>query len=234
MTLLHRGAMPPCAVSSGGATVRRVALGCGAVILGALLAAAPAWATDVAVVGLFTSKAVVMVDGAGPKTLGVGQKFGAVTLVSIERGSATFDIEGKRRSIRLGESQVSTRGSANPTVTLTADERGHHLADGQINGQAIRFVVDTGASLVALSSSDAQRMGINYLGGQQTRMSTANGIARAWRVKLDSVSVGSITLNGVDAVVMENIAMPALLGMSFLNRMDMHRDGQVMTLTKRY
>jgi aspartyl protease family protein len=214
---------------------RRKLLHCGAIVLGGvLLCAQQAWSADVAVVGLFSNKAVVVVDGNGPKTLGVGQKFGAVTLVNVERGSATFDIDGKRRSIRLGESQVSTRGSANPTVTLTADGRGHHIADGQVNGQPIRFVVDTGASLVAISSADAQRMGIDYIKGELARVSTANGIARAWRVKLDSVRVGDITLSGVDAMVMENQAMPALLGMSFLNRMEMRRDGEVMTLTKRY
>ena len=65
-------------------------------------------------------------------------------------------------------------------------------------------------------------------------MNTANGAANAWRVRLESVRVGAITINEVDAVVMENQSMPALLGMTFLNRVNMSREGQLLTLTKRF
>ena len=65
-------------------------------------------------------------------------------------------------------------------------------------------------------------------------MNTANGMAPAWRVKLDTGPAGGITLERVETLVMENQSMPVLLGMSFLNRTNMRREGQLMILTKRY
>jgi aspartyl protease family protein len=190
---------------------------------------------DLRVVGLFTNKAVVVVDGGAPRTLAVGQRTSeGITLLSIERDSATFDLAGTKRTLKMGQMHATSAGNTNPTVTLTADSRGHFVTDGQINGGTVRFIVDTGATLVSLSAADAKRLGLDYQNGQRTMMSTANGVAPAFRVKLDSVKVGGITLNGVDAVVMDLQAMPVLLGMSFLNRMEMRRDGDSMTLTRRY
>ncbi len=190
---------------------------------------------EVTVVGLSPSKAVVQIDGGTPRTLSVGQKTTeGVTLISIERGEATFDISGRRRVMKMGQQHATTNDSTAASVVLSADTRGHFVADGQINGGAVRFIVDTGATVVAMSSTDAQRLRINYRKGQPTQMNTANGIAPAWRVKLDTVRVGGISMDNVDAVVMENQTMPVLLGMSFLNRTNMRREGQTLTLTKRF
>jgi aspartyl protease family protein len=98
----------------------------------------------------------------------------------------------------------------------------------------VRFVVDTGATLVSLSSADAERLGIDYTKGVASLVSTANGVANAWKIKLDTVRVGNITLNSVDAAVVASRAVPPLLGMSFLNRMDMRREGGLLTITKRF
>ncbi len=199
------------------------------------LACGAAAAVDLRVVGLFTNKAVVVIDGGAPRTLSVGQRVAeGITLLSIERDTATFDLGGIRRTLKMGQMHATGSGNANPSVTLTADARGHFVTDGQINGGTVRFIVDTGATLVSMSAADAKRIGLDYQNGQKTMMSTANGVAPAFRVKLDSVKVGGITLNGVDAVVMDSQAMPVLLGMSFLNRMEMRRDGDSMTLTRRY
>ncbi len=99
----------------------------------------------------------------------------------------------------------------------------------------MRFLVDTGATSIALSAADARRLGIDYLSGQPGLMSTANGTAAAYRVRLDSVRVGDIVANNVEGAVLEGSQMPvALLGMSFLNRMEMKREGQFMVLIRRY
>lgn len=212
-------------------------------IAGALLLTAAASvpgsasATDVNVVGLFTNKAVVQINGGAARTLSVGQKIEGVLLVSVERDNAVFDIDGRRKTLRMGQQHVSTdaAGSGKPTTAvLSADLRGHFFANGQINGGTVRMVVDTGATLISIPVADADRLGIDYRKGQQATMNTANGLAPAWRVKLDTVRVGDITMNGVDAVVMEGSAMPVLLGMSFLNRTEMRREGSTMTLTKRF
>ncbi len=197
--------------------------------------AAAVGATEVTVVGLSPNKAVVQIDGGAPRTLSIGQKTAeGVVLVSIDRGDAVFDIAGRRRTLKLGQQHATSNGPGAASVTLSADTRGHFVVDGQINGGAVRFIVDTGATVVAMSSADAQRLRINYRNGEVGYMNTANGMAPAWRVKLDTVRVGDITVNGVDAVVMENQSMPVLLGMSFLNRTNMRREGQVMILTKRF
>lgn len=200
-----------------------------------LAVAAQTGATEVTVVGLSPSKAVVQIDGGAPRTLSIGQKtVEGVALISVDRGEAVFDVAGKRRTLKLGQQHATSNGSAAASVTLSADSRGHFVVDGQINGGTVRFIVDTGATVIAMSSADAQRLRINYRVGEVRYMNTANGLAPAWQVKLDTVRVGDITVNGVDAVVMENQSMPVLLGMSFLNRTNMRREGQLMTLTKRF
>jgi aspartyl protease family protein len=88
--------------------------------------------------------------------------------------------------------------------------------------------------MIALSSADAVRLGIDYKKGQPVYMNTANGTTTAYQVRLNSVKVGDIVLNQVDGVVQESGLPFALLGMSFLNRTEMRRDGEQMVLTKRF
>jgi aspartyl protease family protein len=199
--------------------------------------AAPAAATDVTVVGLSSARASVSINGGTPRWLAVGQRSPeGVALVAVDRESATFEIDGKRRALKMNQAYVAARaaGGGASSVTLKADARGHFIADGQVNGGAVRFLVDTGATTIALPAADAKRLGINYLKGDQGLVQTANGSASAYRVKLDTVRLGDITLNGVDAVVLEGGLTTPLLGMSFLNRTEMKRDGETMVLTKRF
>ena len=207
-----------------------------ALALAGLLAAAGANATQVVVVGLFPNKAVVQIDGSAPRTLSVGQKTSeGVTLLSVERDAATFDIAGRKSRLAMGQANLASGGSTAPTVVLNADSRGHFFTDAQVNGRPIRFVVDTGATMIAIPAAEAQRLALDYRKGETVTLNTANGPAPAYRIKLDTVRIGDVTANGVDAVVLESGPLPvALLGMSFLNRMEMKRVGQTMTLIKRY
>jgi len=189
------------------------------------------------VIGLFPGKAVVVIDGGAPRVLSVGQKpVGGVTLVATDRETATFLIDGQKKTLKIGQHHGGPAGASSAqSATLTADPRGHFVADGQINGGPVRFLVDTGATAVSLSSADAARLGIDYKKGRPGLMGTANGTATAYQVRLDTVRVGDIVVNNVDAAVLEGNEMPfALLGMSFLNRMEMKREGQTMVLTKRF
>jgi aspartyl protease family protein len=210
-----------------------------ACLLALALGAGPAAATDITVVGLLGSnKAVVSINGSQPRTMSVGQKSPeGVTLVAVERDRATFDVDGKRRTLGMGQAYSTGGGSGsagNQSVTLKADGRGHFTAEGQVNGATIRFLVDTGASMIALPAADAKRAGVSYLSAPRGLVQTANGPAAAYKVKLDTVRIGDITLNNVDAMVMESGLGFALLGMSFLNRTEMRRDGETMVLTKRF
>lgn len=200
-----------------------------------LLLAGSASAVNVGVVGLFPGKAVLVVDGANPKTYSVGSKLSdGVRLIAADQSSATVDVHGKRQTINIGE-HISRSVSTGPaSVMLQADSRGHFMAQGQINGGSVRMLVDTGASMIAMSASDAMRLGIDYKKGQPGMVNTANGAAPVYRVKLNTVKIGDIELTQVDAVVQESGLPFALLGMSFLNRTEMRREGEHMTLTKRF
>lgn len=192
-------------------------------------------ATDVGVVGLFPGKAVLIINGGAPKTYSVGSKIpGDIKLVAVSQSAATVDINGKRQTIAIGE-HVSRSASSGPaSVTLKPDSRGHFMVQGQINGGTVRMLLDTGATMIALSAADATRLGINYRQGQPGMVNTANGTAPVYKVRLNTVKVGDIELNQVDALVQEAGLPFALLGMSFLNRTEMRREGDHMTLTKRY
>lgn len=192
-------------------------------------------ATDISVVGLFPGKAVLVIDNAPPKTYSVGTTIAeGIKLSAVSSSSATLDVKGKRQTIAIGEH--FNRGSASgPTkVTLQADGAGHFMTNGQINGGTVRMLVDTGATMISMPASDAIRLGIDYRKGQPGMVNTANGQAPVYRVKLNTVKVGDIELNQVDALVQESGLPIILLGMSFLNRTDMRREGEQMTLSKRY
>jgi aspartyl protease family protein len=199
-----------------------------------LLLAGQASAASVGVVGLFKDKAMVSIDGSPPKLIAAGQTVQGVKLLAASSESATFEIDGKQRVLGMGQSFVASAGAGKPSVTLGADPSGHFITMGSVNGSSVTFLVDTGASSVTLPASEASRMGINYKAGQVTGASTANGVIPAWRVTFNNVRVGNISLNQVEGLVVETSMPAALLGMSFLNRTDMKREGQLMTLTQRY
>lgn len=201
-----------------------------------LLAGIPAAAADVSLVGTFgTSAAILSIDSGAPRTVKVGQSFGGVTLIAVEKDRATVEMGGKRRVLQRGQTYSSSApASAAQSVTLSAGTGGHFMADGQINGGAIRLMVDTGATAIALPASEASRLGIDYRKGQRGTANTAGGPAAMYAVKLDSVRVGGIELQNVDAIVIEQGLSIALLGNSFLNRTEIRREGQTMTLTRRY
>jgi aspartyl protease family protein len=197
-----------------------------------------AHAADVTVTGLFNGKAVLVINGSRPRTMNVGETVDGVKLVSANSETAVVEVAGKRQTLGMGHATRlggSTAGSGVGDVTLRADTRGHFFANGSINGASVRFLVDTGASSIALSVDEARRLGVNYLAGVPGRVSTANGTAAAYRVKFDTVRIGDITLNNVDGVVVDGMGLNvALLGMSFLNRTQMKRDGDTLVLTRRY
>jgi aspartyl protease family protein len=203
----------------------------------AVLAALPAHAIEVTVIGLFPGKAVVVVDRGAPRTLAAGQRTPeGVLLVSADSRSATVEIDGKRQVLEMGQhAESAALTGALSSVTIGADGNGHFMAEGQVNGAHVRFLVDTGATLVTLPASEAKRLGIDYRRGQQAVSQTANGQVLVYRVRLAAVSVGGMTIRDVDAVVNDAPGMDvSLLGMSFLNRTEMRREGANLTLTKRY
>ena len=193
-------------------------------------------AADVALIGVIGDKAAVLaVDGGDPKTVKVGQQWKGISVLSVEKDRATVEFEGKKRVLVQGQHYRSTAANSDREhVVLAADTRGHFVSDGAINGNPVRFLLDTGATSVVLPARDAERLGIDYRKGQRGVTHTAAGPVAVYRVSLDSVRMGSIELRTVDAVVIEQGLDIALLGMSFLNRVEMKRDGATMTLIRRF
>lgn len=201
-----------------------------------LFTVAAAWAADVSLVGTFDTKAAILsIDGGAPKTVKVGQSAGGITLIAVEKDRATIEVDGKRRVLQRGQTHSSGgMGSSAQSITLAAGADGHFMADGHINGGAIRFLVDTGASVIAIPASDADRLRIDYRKGRLSTTRTAGGPITVYLVTLNTVRVGSIELQNVEAIVIEHGLPVALLGNSFLSRVNMRREGEAMTLMRRY
>lgn len=195
-------------------------------------------AAEISVVALANGKAVLVIDGARPRTMRAGDVSPEnVRLISATPESAVIEVDGQRRTLTMGQGISIGRGdTGRQSTVLTADAKGHFFANAAVNGVTLRFIVDTGASVVTISSGDAKRAGVAYLSGQKVRLQTANGVSAGYRIKLDRVTLGDITLYNVDAVVVEGDALGGvgLLGLSFLNRIEMRRDGDSMSLTRRY
>ena len=199
----------------------------------------PAFAADIAVTALFNGKAVIVVDNGRPLTLSVGDTTpDGVKLLSATSESAVVEYAGKRQTLLLGQGTRLGAGAsagASGQVTLTVGAGGHFWASGAINGLSVRFLVDTGATSIALSSESAKRLGLDYAAGVRVGVRTASGSTSGHRITLDTVRVGDITLNNVEALVLEGrYPQDALLGMSFLSRTQMKRDGDTLTLVRRY
>ena len=200
-----------------------------------LLACARAGAAEVALIGVIGDKAgVFTLDGGEPKTVRVGDTWRGIRVVSIGKDRATVVIDGRERVLVQGPYRGSAPSGSRETTVLAADRQGHYIAQGLVNGVTVRFVVDTGATSVTLPASEALRIGLDYRKGTREAVQTANGATQAFHVRLDSVKLGDIQLSAVDALVVEEGLPIALLGMTFLNRVEMRRDGQTMTLIRRF
>jgi aspartyl protease family protein len=214
----------------------RRSLLCSALWLG--LTSGGSLAQSIALSGVAGTKALVVIDAAAPKFLNTGQTHQGVKLLSVQGETAVVEIDGQRQTLRVGDAPVSVGQRAqNPgsqRIVLTADSQGHFMPPGQINGRPVQFMVYTGATLVILSESDAKRINLKYEQGQKVRVSTANGGAVGYQVRLDSVKVGDAQVYAVPAIVLPQAMPYVLLGNSFLTRFQMQRQNDQLTLERRY
>lgn len=210
----------------------------GALVVAWWMASGVANAQSVALAGMLGKQALLVVNGSAPKSVAPGDTHQGVKVISTSADQAVIEQAGKRMTLRIGEAPVSMGGAAGGPrgnrIVITASTGGHFMTSGQVNGKAAQFMVDTGATSIAMGALDAERAGINFKSGQPVSMATANGVTQGYRIKLNSVRIGDVEVFDVDAVVTPN-AMPfMLLGNSFLTRFQMTRDNDQMTLTRRY
>ena len=202
----------------------------------ALLCAGAA-AQTVSMGGSLGSNALLVIDGK-PRTVAVGATVDGIRLVSVTANEAIVELKGKRVLLRLGDAQVNLGGKASEgggkQIVLTAQSGGHFHAIGAINGQSVRFLVDTGATMVAMDKYEAERLGVDYKNGRRGMSRTANGDMPVYATKLASVRIGDVQVYDVDAIVSQAPMPYILLGNSFLTRFQMKRENDVMTLDLRY
>lgn len=190
-------------------------------------------APTIQVEALFPNAAVLKIDGQR-KMLKQGQTFAGVTLVSAQADSAVVEYGGQRQTVQLSRYIGSSFAEVEEqTVTLTRDFRDQYQTNISINGRTVLALVDTGASSVAMSGSQARALGIEYYGGQIGRVSTASGTAKAYSVVLRSVNVGGIEINNVRASIIEgDYPRIVLLGMTYLRHVKMEERDGVLTLSR--
>ncbi len=204
-----------------------------ALLLG--LVSGVAAAQDIGLAGVMGSKAMLMINGGEPQAVAAGQSLDGVKVLSVQGDQAVIEIGGKKRPLRVGQHAIgAASGDGSGKIILNADGQGHFYTTGTINGTSVRFIVDTGATMVSLGATDARRIGLDFNRGQKGMTQTANGQSVVSKVKLDTVRIGDVTLHNVDALIHQTEMPMALLGMSFLNRMEMQRDGSTMTLKRRF
>jgi aspartyl protease family protein len=208
--------------------------------LAALLAlvAPGASAQSVTLSGSLGSDKVLLIIDGHPQTLAVGASARGVTLRRIGPGEADVEVGGKIQTLRLGDAPARLVGDAvgrtqGTQIVLAAGSGGHFFAAGAINGRAVQFVVDTGATSVAISQGEAERLGLDWRSGQRGMAATAGGAVVAHALNLNSVRIGDVEVFNVAAVVIPADMPAILLGNSFLSRFSMHRDSDVMRLEKR-
>lgn len=189
----------------------------------------------VEVEGLFFNKAVLMIDG-NRHILAVGEVSPeGVKVISADSRGAILEVNGVERQYDLGNTvSTSFAKRKNQKETIYVNSAGMYLTFGSINGRSVRFLVDTGASAIAMNTEQAKQLGIRYDKiGVPAGVSTASGFEKAYRVRLKSVSVGKITQTNVEALVIDgNHPGPILLGMTFLSQLNVEHDSNAMTLTQ--
>jgi aspartyl protease family protein len=200
-------------------------------------------AQSVALAGMLGNKALLVVNGAPPKTVSAGETHMNVKVISASGDQAVLELNGKRHTLRVGDAPVSVGAGAGGQaggagkgnrIVLTAGSGGHFMTQGQVNGKAAQFLVDTGATSISMTVADAERVGVDYKSGQRVQLSTANGVVLGWRTSLASVRVGDVEVFNVEAVVAARDMPFMLLGNSFLTRFQMLRENEQMILVKRY
>ena len=207
-------------------------------LLGLAMAAAaqPLPPAQVQLNGMLGSRAALLVIDGEPRTLEVGATAKGVRLIAIEDGRAVVDIGGRRQTLVLGASpaRVVTPPSAQRQIVMPMGQGGHYTTPGSINGRATSFLLDTGATSIAISQMEAEKLGLRYQQGRRVVTHTANGTLPAYLIELASVRIGDVEVRNVDAIVIPSQMPFVLLGNSFLNRFQMRRENDVMTLELRH
>ncbi|MCH7742570.1 MAG: TIGR02281 family clan AA aspartic protease [Proteobacteria bacterium] len=191
---------------------------------------------DIEVVALFSKAAMLRIDGKA-LLLKTGQTSPeGVLLVNASSREATIEYQGIR-TIMLLSDRISSSFQKPDVVTLSVqiNNQGQFIAMGSINGRPARFLIDTGANIVAMNSAVAKSLGIDFSGGKKMTATTAGGTVVSREVILDVVQVGEIKVTNVQGAVLEgDFPKEILLGMSFLKNIKIQKNAGLMVLTSQF
>ncbi|MGQ3093426.1 MAG: retropepsin-like aspartic protease family protein [Roseateles sp.] len=187
--------------------------------------------------GMLGARSALLIIDGEHRIVEVGAMINGVRLVSLQDGRATVEFGGRRHQLTLGAApgRVLAQTPAPPRqIVLPMGPGGHYTTIGTINGQVTSFLVDTGSTSIAISQVEAEKLGLRYLYGKRIVTHTANGIVPAYQLQLAVVRIGDVEVRDVEAIVIPGVMHHVLLGNSFLNRFQMRRVDDVMTLQLRY
>ena len=185
---------------------------------------------DITYQGMFGGKAKVKIDGR-LKRAPLGQQIvPGVKVIAVEGDRAIIEINQQRYRYRRGSNQPE---SLQKQLTLNRNRAGMFMTNGLVNGKQVSFLVDTGATLVAMSSRQARKLGVKYNHGRSGKVATASGTVKAYPVTLKSVQIGYIMVEKVAAVIIKgNSPTVPLLGNSFLSQVKIVQENQQMVLSQ--
>src|SRR5436305_8432762 len=146
---------------------------------------------------------------------------GAGSWMAQTASNMTATPAGVTSATNMAASAESARATGSRTLSIPRDARGHFQTEGRIDGQRIDFMIDTGASVIALNEKSAARFGLRpQRGDYNATVSTANGTIKAARTRLAMVELGGLIVRDVDAMVLPDEALSEnLLGLSFLSKL---------------
>jgi len=190
---------------------------------------------SITVHGLFSGKALIEIDGKS-RVMREGERSAeGVLLIHADSQYAEIELDGERQRLDLGGAISSQFLAAKKReVVIPRSGDGMYRVAGAINRHRVEFLVDTGATVLALNHNMARKLGIDYQRvGRKGFSETASGVVPVHTLKLDRVDVGSLSLTHVEALVIEgDYPSIPLLGLSFLRRIELSQTGNLLKLSQ--
>ena len=190
---------------------------------------------DVVILGLFKDKVVFKHSGKR-EVLKVGEKMDGIEVISADSQKAVLSIDGKEQEYQLGmQIQTAFQAPQLGLVQIPIDDHGMYRIEGSINSRSVKFLVDTGATAIAMNANQAAELGLDYKKGEETMVDTASGRSKAYLLYLEKVGVGDIQLRDVKAIIVDGSSpKDVLLGMTFLSRVNMKHQESLLVLEQKY
>jgi len=199
-----------------------------------MLVNSAAMAIEIEVIGLFKNAALVNIDGERRLLKAGIESVEGVKLIQADASGATVLHNDEKIELELSGKITTTFGKPTNKTVQIVGRNNQFRTQGAVNGRSVGFLVDTGATIVAMNSYQAANLGLAYEVGRFSRVETAGGVVDAHQIFVDSITVGGITVANVEVAVLEGQhPTDILLGMSFLKHVEIRKSEGLMTLVSK-